>query len=366
MVIAMALMTGYTDRIQEKLLENGSLLISSTLPLGMDEEDLGSGDPHPRDLLELEGVESVARVTYAQGSIAAGRPESGLDVVLRGVVPGDGGRLGGDEEELGPDERGLRGVRLGADLADRLGAEIGDRLELVVVSLEDAGPRYRYRALRLSSTFKTGFAEFDGTYGVVHHEVLDDLGDLPVVYEVVADDELVDSVRDRAQADLGDWWLVTDWRGQNPGLFTALRLQKWALFLVLGLIVVVSTFNVAASLVVLVREKTRDIGVFSALGLRPRHLEILFVACGGMLGAVGTLLGVALGGAISWFLTRTRLIRFDADVAAIYFIDYVPFDVRITDVVAVASFSIAVTLLACWLPARRAARVDPAVALRYE
>jgi lipoprotein-releasing system permease protein len=165
---------------------------------------------------------------------------------------------------------------------------------------------------------------------------------------------------------LGPGWLVTDWRQLNAELFAALRLQQVALFGVLGLIVLVSTFNVASTLVVLVRERMRDIGVLVALGFAPRKLWTVFLLYGGALGAAGTLLGVAIGAGAAWTLTRFELIRFDPDVANIYFISSVPFRVEAGDVAAVAGFALGVTLLACLAPAFRAARVDPSDALRYE
>jgi lipoprotein-releasing system permease protein len=161
-------------------------------------------------------------------------------------------------------------------------------------------------------------------------------------------------------------FVVTDWRKLNRELFTALRLQQVILFLVLGMIVLVSTFNVASTLIVLVRERMRDIGLLGALGLRPGRVRRIFLLYGSLLGAAGTFLGVAVGSVISWVLTTFELIRFDADVAAIYFISSVPFRVEAGDLLAVVGFALVVTQAACFFPALSAARQDPAAALRYE
>jgi lipoprotein-releasing system permease protein len=146
----------------------------------------------------------------------------------------------------------------------------------------------------------------------------------------------------------------------------ALDLQKLGLFVVIGLIVLVSTFNIASTLVILVRERMRDIGVLSALGLRPRQLVFVFLVYGMLLGGIGIAIGAALGSGISWLLTYFEIIRFGPEVAAIYFIDAVPFRVRPQDLAAVTAFALLITLAVSLWPALRATRIRPADALRYE
>jgi lipoprotein-releasing system permease protein len=117
---------------------------------------------------------------------------------------------------------------------------------------------------------------------------------------------------------------------------------------------------------VLVRERLRDVGVLAALGLSRRRLAAVFVAYGGALGLVGTLLGVGLGSGVSWLFDHFQLIRFDPEVAAIYFVSAVPFRVEMGDLLAVTGFSVVFTLVSCLLPTLRVVRVSSADALRYE
>src|SRR5690606_14683247 len=153
---------------------------------------------------------------------------------------------------------------------------------------------------------------------------------------------------------------VTDWRALNAPLFAALGLQQIVLFLLLGLIVLVSTFHVAATLVVLLRERRRELGALAAQGLEPRRIRRVFQIYGLLLGLAGGALGLGLGVAVAWIFDAFELVRFDADVAEIYFIRAVPFHLRWGDLAAIALFAGGVTAVACWLPSRRAASLPPA------
>ena len=373
MVIAMALMTGYREDLERKLIEGNAALVASPVVRGA----AGLPDDVRRRLLALPEIEQVGRVVYGQGTLdrpggdGAGGGRGAQEVTLRGVDPG-GGQLSARVEDLATDAAGVPGALLGAELADRLGVAVGDRVRLVALGFDaDGRPRFRFRSLRVGGTFSTGFAEFDGSWVVMDRRqvgaLLGERGTMDL-YEFTLSGDAADSTAARRAVEgvLGADYLVTDWQELNRELFTALKVQQIALFLVLGLIVLVSTFNVASTLVVLVRERMRDIGVLVALGLKPRALALIFLLYGGALGLVGTFLGVALGAGTAWFLTTYEVIRFDAEVAAIYFISSVPFRVEALDLAAVVGFSLVVTLGACVAPAVRATRVDPADALRYE
>jgi lipoprotein-releasing system permease protein len=365
MIIAMALMTGYRQDLQNKLIRGNAAVIA--YPVG------GPSGPVPaakqRALLAIPGVRRIGRVAYGQGSLSSGKVAQGLEVVLRGVDAG-GGQLTATADQLRPSPEGIPSGVLGKDLADRLGARPGDVLRLVALGFGEGRPRFRYQSVRVSGTFATGFAEFDRSWLLLDRARVERLmgGETAVdLLEFTVDDPgEAPRIAEDASKILQPDFVVTDWRQLNRELFTALQLQQIALFVVLGLIVIVSTFNVASTLVVLVRERMRDIGLLGALGLRPDRLRLVFLVYGGFLGALGTLLGVLFGWGICWVMTSFKLVRFDPEVAAIYFIDSVPFRVEPRDVLAVVGFALLVTLLACSVPAWRAARVDPSSALRYE
>jgi len=365
MVIAMALMTGYRDDLEGKLVRGNAAVIA--YPVG------GKGtalDPAKRAAIaRVPGVRRVGRVAYGQGSLASGALPQGVEVVLRGVDPG-GGQLGATPADLAPGPDGIPRAVLGAELARRLGVRPGDAVRLIALGFEGDRPRFHYQSLRVARIFATGFAEFDRTWMLLDPPLVERLmgtglaGDL--LEFTLADPSRAPAAADRLSTLLNPDFVVTDWQQLNRELFTALKLQQVALFIVLGLIVLVSTFNVASTLVVLVRERMRDIGVLGALGLAPWRLRGAFLLYGGILGGLGTLLGVALGTGACWVLTTFHLIRFDPEVAAIYFIESVPFEVKPGDLAAIVGFALLVTLHACWVPAWRAAKIDPSSALRYE
>jgi lipoprotein-releasing system permease protein len=365
MVIAMALMTGYTEDLERKLIGlQGEVIASPLGRRGLDHDDV---QRRLRAAAAVPGVVRAGRVAYGEGALASAAVPEGLGVVLRGVAPDDPivARHGG---EIGSDEEGIPGALLGAELARRLEVASGDLLRLVILDLGERRPRFRYRSIRVTGTFASGFAEFDARWILIDREVLLAAGGsgFEMVEFKIADPRATEDVARALEEALGTDWVVERWQRLNRDLFAALELQKLGLFAVLALIVLVSTFNVASTLVILVRERRRDVGVLGALGLTARDLGWSFATYGLLLGAVGTALGILAGGGVAWLVTEFELVRFDPEIAAVYFIDSVPFRVRPQDLAAICAFTLGVTLAACSLPAWRAAGIRPAAALRDE
>ncbi len=363
MVVAMALMTGYTEDLQRKLIGlQGEVIATPFTPEALtDDEALD-------EVRSLPHVTRVSRVAYGEGSISGPAAADGIGVVLRGVEAGrDPWVPDPSVLEAGPD--GVPGALFGAELLEELGAGKGDALRLVVLDFSDPRPRFRYRSVRVAGPFRSGFAEFDDRWILLDRRLLREIrGEIGFdVVELSLDDpKATDRVAEALEEILGAEWMVERWHRLNRHLFAALKLQETALFLVLGLIVVVATFDVAATLLILVRERRRDVCVLQSLGMDPRTLRRIFISYGLFLGGLGTVAGVALGTGISWVVTELELVRFDPEVARIYFIDSVPFRVEAMDVLAIVAFTMVVTGLACTLPARRAARLSPAEAVRDE
>lgn len=364
MVVAMALMSGYTDEVKRKLIGlQGEVMASRVLG-----EDEGGLAERLRAAAAVPGVERAGRWVYAEGSLESPKLPEGTSVALRGVEADDPVvlRSGGS---LRRDEAGVLGVVLGAELAANLGAKRGDVLRLVVLDMSERRPRFHYRSIRVTSTFTIGFAEFDARWILIDRQALLKArggSQLEMVEFQLAEGYDGESVAARIESVLGEGWVVDRRQRLNQEVFAALQLQEVMLFFVLGLIVLVSTFNIASTLVILVREKSRDVAVLSSLGLRPAGVWWVFAIYGLLLGTSGILLGMAIGGGAALLITEFELVRFPPELAAIYFIDSVPFRLEAPDLAAIAAFSLAVTAIASALPALRAARLEVATALHDE
>jgi lipoprotein-releasing system permease protein len=162
---------------------------------------------------------------------------------------------------------------------------------------------------------------------------------------------------------LGPQYLTEDWAKTNRSLFDALWLERLAIALAIGLIIVVAALNIVASLILLVMEKHRDIAILKTMGASKRSVTAIFMMEGLIIGLVGTALGAALGYGLATVVDRYELIRVPADV---YMVSHMPFTVIPTDMLLVVVMALFICFVATIYPSRQAARLDPAQALRYE
>jgi lipoprotein-releasing system permease protein len=376
LVVAMGLLSGYQREIRENLIGANAEVV--LFPLSTAAE--ANPSVAERRVASVRRVRATAPVIYQSGLASSAATPDGTDVVLKGIEPSSERRVSKLDAYLPDAERIFTpgseasppGVAIGVDLARLLDVREGDT---VVLSVPDNTPGSsslvaRSAPFRVARIFRTNFYESDSGLVFVDREVLRKLARMEGKANVI--EIKLDTIRDTEGAAreiakaAGKEFSVTDWRSLNTGLFSALRIQQTTLFFVIGLIVAVSTFNIVATLVMTVKEKKRDIGVLTALGAEASFFSRVFLLLGGLLGGAGVLAGVAFGALVCWVMTAFRLLRFPPGVAEIYFVSYIPFLVRPLDLGAIVGFSALVILLASWLPARRAGRVDIAEALRYE
>jgi lipoprotein-releasing system permease protein len=223
----------------------------------------------------------------------------------------------------------------------------------------------RTRTVEVAGVFALGLFEFDSAYGFVTIPVAERLTgrDKPELIELRVDDiyrapEIARAITDQTAG----VYLTEDWTKLNQSLFGALWLEKMAISITIGLIVMVAALNIVASLILLVMEKSRDIAILKTMGASSRSIMLVFMLQGMIIGLVGTALGAAAGWSVSSLLDRYRVIHIPMDV---YQVSYVPFVVLPLDFALVVISAIAICFVATLYPSRQASKLDPAEALRY-
>lgn len=272
---------------------------------------------------------------------------------------------------------GSGNILLGRSLAEALEAETGDTITLVA-------PRWRpgagielprYFPLTVSGTFSVGMHDFDAGFALLSladAATLFELGDAVSGLRLRFDDpEIAPSASRSAATALGDGASAIDWTQYHRNFFLALKSQKRIMFVILSLIVAVAAFNIVASMVMVVKEKTRDIAVLRTIGLSRRATMFIFVVQGIVIGASGVALGIVLGAlgasrANEIVATIERVFGIQFIKPDVYFINYLPADLRLADVTTIAAVGFAICVIATLYPAAQAAQTAPAAALRYE
>ncbi|HEY7789268.1 MAG TPA: lipoprotein-releasing ABC transporter permease subunit [Vicinamibacterales bacterium] len=369
LVIALALMTGLQGELRDRIL-------GSTAHIFVWNTD-GITDYHA-EVKKLKGVPGVTGAAPAvMGKALISGPHGDAFITVKGVDPSleqtvsdlPHAMLSGGVSALEkpPDDQ-APGILVGKDLADQLGVNVGDSVTLMTPqgNLTPMGMMPRTRRLRVGGIFRLGLYEYDSNYGYVTLDVAERLFDEPVPQFMqlrVNDIYNAPAIAASIPKLLGSKYLTQDWTEMNASLFSALWLEKMAISITIGLIVIVAALNIIASLILLVMEKSRDIAILKTMGTSARSVMAIFMVEGLLIGLVGTAIGAAGGWLVSWVLDTYKVIHVPLDV---YQVSYVPFTVLPLDFAIVIICAIAICFLATVYPSRQAARLDPAQALRYE
>ena len=369
LVIALALMTGLQGELRDRIL--GSMAHVYVWKTG----GIVDYQAEIEKLRGIEGVVGAGPAILGKALIVSGRAEAfislkGVDPALERSVTDIGKAIqrGSVAELTAQSESGPPGILIGRDLAQQLGADVGDEISLLTPqgTLTPMGMLPRQRRTKVVGIYSLGLYEFDSQYGFVSLEFAERLMGkaAPDLIELrVADIFMAPDIASRIPGLLGPEYVAQDWQDMNQNLFSALWLEKMAISITIGLIVMVAALNIIASLILLVMEKSRDIAILKTMGASSRSVMRIFMMQGLVIGVVGTTIGASAGLLLCWVLDRYRLIHIPMDV---YQVSYVPFVVLPLDFAVVVVSAVLICFVATLYPSRQASRLDPIQALRYE
>ena len=370
LVVSMALMTGYRGDLQKKLLGgNAEVFVYS----------VGGQITKTPELLTLlrttPGVAEASPVLFQRALVTSEKNTTGNEVMLKGIEPGRGrttpmlGRIvGASGRFVAPG--GSAGVTVGRYLAAKLGVERGSALTVTVPSETSGSFLPRTETFIVTNVFDTGFYEFDARWLFIDLTAAESLigskGSANLVEIKLTPGADLDEVVRLVDQRTSHRYAISDWREMNRQLFSMLKIQQLVLFIVIGLIVFVSTFNIVSTLIMTVHEKRKEIGILASMGAEKWFIMRIFLWYGVLVGCAGTVTGVTLGTILCWVITRFHLVSFPPEIAEVYFVSSIPFVTRVRDLAVIAVFALLVSFLATIIPSLRAARLNPVEALRHE
>ena len=375
LITVLSVMNGFEQELRQRILGMASHATVSEFG-----ERLQDWETVKQNVSQHEQVMAVAPYVSGETMLSAGQNVSGA--VVRGILPGEEAGVSdvldhirrGDVRELEP---GSYNIILGSELAYSLGVGLGDGVTVVSpqIMVGPTGLMPRLRRFTVAGVFEVGMYEYDRGVALVHMQDaarLFRLGEDVSGIRLKLDDLFAAPrvARELAMTLPGDY-RVQDWTRQHSNFFRAVKTEKRVMFIILTLIIAVAAFNIVSTLVMVVTDKQSDIAILRTLGASPRSIMVIFVIQGAIIGILGTLMGVAGGVALALNVeTLVPAIEefFNVQFLApdVYYISKLPSDLHWDDVITMTSVALVLSLLATLYPAWRAARTQPAEALRYE
>ena len=368
LIIAIALITGFQRDIQDKLLGSTSHIMVSDLA----REGLKDYPQLMSKIRNIKGIRSVSPVAYDT-------------VLIRGPSLSSGAMLKGiDFDQERKNSRWLRelergqipapdlkreGILLGREIAVSIGAGIGDIVEVLTSSsrLSPIGPIPKRKRVVVTGIFKTGLYEFDSSTALIWLGAAQKFLGLEegISYIQIKIDKIFQAskIADKIREIIPPLAYVMTWMELNKSLFSALKLEKNIMFLTIALIVFVAALNIIATLILMVMEKTRDIGILIAMGATAQNIKKIFFIQGAMIGIIGTAAGVVLGLIWCWLANTFELIKVPVDI---YQISSIRFYIKPFDLILIIGVALLISFLSTLFPSHRASKVNPVRALKYE
>lgn len=373
LIVVLAVMSGYRAEIMGVLQGVGGHFVVRAGPQGIDDFDGLS-----EKLRALGDIESVTPMVEGQVMATANGVASGA--VVRGIRQADlqnqkllpKSILAGNIEAISE-----KRIALGTRMALRMGVGVGDKVTLISPNGNATafGTVPRMKAYEIGALFEVGMFEYDNSFILMpmqDAQVYFQLEDKASLVEIMVDyPDSVDGYREEIGPLVGGVGSLVDWQQMNNQFFNALKVERNVLFLILSLIIMVAAFNIISGMIMLVKEKGRDIAILRTVGATRGTIMRIFFMSGAAIGVTGTLLGFILGILFAknietiqgWIETITGNELFAAEV---YFLSNLPTRIETSDVLSVVGMGLALSLLATLYPAWRAANLDPVEALRYE
>ncbi len=376
LITVLSVMNGFEAELRERILG-----MASHVEITSGRDTLNDWPALKDEVTErVSGVTGAAPYISGQGMVRSGRSMSG--VMLRGVAPAQEVEVSDVAEHMvagsfdSLDEGEYR-IVIGAELAAILGVGVGDKIDLMIptASVTPAGIVPRFRRFTVGGLFEVGMYEYDRGMVMIH------IADAAALYRMdegvtglrlnLQDMFDAPSVSRQLELILPPSRRVSDWTRQHANFFHAIATEKTVMFIILSLIIAVASFNIVSTLVMVVTDKQGDIAILRTLGMTPRSVMAIFMVQGSLIGVIGTAAGVLLGVLLSVNIEHIvplleRLLETDLLSADVYYISQLKAELHQTDVLRITGLSLVLSFLSTLYPAWRAARVQPAEALRYE
>ncbi len=380
LIIVIAVMTGMQEDLQSKILESTAHVVVMEQGTSLRLHDYATVLEKVRATEHVTGAAPfvLSQVSIVRSGTDARYPQSadlyGIALDTIGAPPTEMARKIIDGVlNLEPPASGVRPLLMGSGLADRMQLFVGDTV--VVAAFENlkqdifGGLAPTLRQFEVTGTFTTGMYDYDMKNVYTSLEVAQELVGIEDPNTVggigvrTTDPDIALTVERELRYTLGYPYWAESWIVTNRALFSALKLEKIAMTLILGLIVVVAAFNIVSTLVMVVSDRTREIGILKAMGMTRRGILRVFVLQGVWIGVMGTLLGSVLGVVLGLLIDRYDIIKIPPDV---YFVDSLPVSIYVPDVLGIVVGSIVVAFLATVYPAIQASRLEPVDAIRHD
>jgi lipoprotein-releasing system permease protein len=369
LLVVLSVMSGFHEDLQKKILGMNAHIIILDYK--------GAMRGHQDVVKKLSGEKDIlASAPFVLGQVMVSSGKKAHGVYLKGIEPEKEAKTTEVMKfirEGNPSDLSIRnnvpGIILGRELAGSLGVFIGDTIN-ILSPFGEVGPMGvlpRIKPFRVAAIFEVGMFEYDSNLVITDIKAAQDfLGmkeDITGIELKLRDIYKASIVREKVQNTLEFSYYARDWMQMNRNLFSALKLEKFAMFVILVLIILVASFNIVSTLIMNVIEKSREIAILKAIGATERGIMGIFMLQGLIIGSVGTIIGISGGYLITLLLDNYQIIKLPADV---YYLSHLPVKMKISDFLTVSVSAIVISFLATIYPARQAAKLNPVETLRYE